>query len=178
MRGSAGNLIEFTLMNWIPLWPNHHAMFIKQIIIGLVFMFIWFGVFYFLIKKFDIKTPGREDMNIKLYSKSDYKEKMAKEKGSLEDVSSNDANTVKAIKFLSLLGGKANIEFVTNCASRLRVKVKDEKLVASAENFKEVGAHGLVEKGNAFQIIVGLDVPIVRERFEELIKEENLNEKS
>lgn len=170
--GSAGNLIEFTLMNWIPLWPTQHAMYIKQIIIGLCFTVIWFVVFYFLIKKFNLKTPGREDAEIRLYNKKDYKEMQEKEKQKENSATlskGNDINTVKATEFLDLLGGKENINTVTNCATRLRVNVKDGSIVENAEKFKDAGAYGLVGKGNAFQVIVGMDVPIVRERFEELI---------
>lgn len=175
VSGSAGNLTEFMLMNWIPLWPTQHSMFIKQIIIGLCFTFIWFIVFYFLILKFDIKTPGREDENIKLYSKKDYKEKNNKNTISKNEIKEmDDKNLVKAKAFLEFLGGKDNIKDVTNCATRLRVSVLDNKLVADTEKFKSVGAHGVVRNGNAFQIIVGLDVSIVRDRFEKLLENKNL----
>lgn len=167
--GSAGNLIEFTLMNWVPLWQNHSAMFIKQILIGLVFSGIWFVVFYYLITLRDIKTPGREDADIKLYSKADYNEKISHEKNITSSSEKTDQNLFKAQEFLTLLGGKTNIKDVTNCASRLRVSVHDDSIVASADHFKEVGAFGLVSKGTSYQIIVGLDVPIVRERFEGLL---------
>ena len=53
--------------------------------------------------------------------------------------------------------------------TRLRVTVKDPALVVSADEFKIMGAHGLVEKGKAFQVIVGLSVPQVREEFEKLL---------
>ena len=71
---------------------------------------------------------------------------------------------------IEALGGRNNIEHVTNCATRLRVTVKDVNLVKDAEVFKEGGAHGLVKKGNAIQIIVGLSVPQVKAKFEELLK--------
>ncbi|HRM91379.1 MAG TPA: glucose PTS transporter subunit EIIB, partial [Thomasclavelia ramosa] len=58
---------------------------------------------------------------------------------------------------------------VTNCATRLRVSVKDETLVQPVGVFKKAGAHGLVAKGKAFQVIVGLTVPYVREEFEKLL---------
>lgn len=166
--GSAGNLIEFTLMNWIPLWGNHSAMFIKQIAIGLVFSVIWFVVFYYLIIKFNIKTPGREDSKIKFYSKTEYKNKNI-EIDAKEEPVDNDKHGDLAAGILSLLGGSENIKDVTNCASRLRVNVHEGSIVQDASLFREIGAFGLVRNGNAVQIIVGLDVPIVRERFEELL---------
>ena len=67
------------------------------------------------------------------------------------------------------LGGKDNIENLTNCATRLRVSVKDENKLLSDSVFREAGAHGVVRKGKAIQIIVGLSVSQVRDEFEELL---------
>lgn len=173
VNGSAGNLIEFVLMNWVPLWPTQSGMFITQIVIGLIFTFIWFVVFYVLIKKFDIKTPGREDDTdeMRLYSKADYKSKQAsKGSASNETAGDDDMHLVRATDFLALLGGAENIVDVTNCATRLRVNVKDGALVAEEKAFKAAGAYGLAASGNAFQVIVGLDVPFVRDRFEKLLE--------
>ena len=126
----------------------------------------------FIIEKFDFKTPGREDDDeeVKLVSKAEYK-------ASKEDTSNDPTGNIevkggdagKAAAFLAALGGKDNIESVTNCATRLRVSVKDETLVQPVGVFKKAGAHGLVAKGKAFQVIVGLTVPYVREEFEKLL---------
>ena len=62
---------------------------------------------------------------------------------------------------------------MNNCATRLRITVKDETLVQPDEVFRSGGAHGVVRNGNAFQVIVGLDVPQVREQFETLMNTEN-----
>jgi PTS system arbutin-like IIC component len=101
-----------------------------------------------------------------LYTKADYKAKKAasEEKGAGEDV-----RDTKAKAFLEALGGKDNIQDVTNCATRLRITVKDPALVQDSKVFVASGAHGLVNKGKAIQVIVGLSVPQVRQRFEELL---------
>ena len=75
----------------------------------------------------------------------------------------------QAAAFLDDLGGKNNIVDVTNCATRLRVTVKDDSKIAGVGTFTEYGAHGLVHNGTAIQVIVGLSVPQVRERFEALL---------
>ena len=80
------------------------------------------------------------------------------------------SQTLKTSLLLPLVGGIDNITKVTNCATRLRVTVKDVNLVKDVDAFKEGGAHGLVKKGNAIQIIVGLSVPQVKAKFEELLK--------
>ncbi|MNI98203.1 PTS system maltose-specific EIICB component [compost metagenome] len=76
---------------------------------------------------------------------------------------------MKAELFLAALGGKENIQDVTNCATRLRITVKDSTKIASDTVFKEAGAHGLVKNGDAIQVIVGLSVPTIREEFENLL---------
>ena len=108
-----------------------------------------------------MKTPGRGDdaEPDKLYTKADYKQKVA-----------GDERDRKAAAFLEALGGKNNIVDVTNCATRLRVTVKDDSLVKDTNVFMAAGAHGLVHNGCAIQVIVGLSVPQVRERFEALLQ--------
>lgn len=154
----AGGLIEFIAINWIPLGGTYYTTYIKQIVVGIIFIGIYYIVFKTVIERFNIKTPGREDdtEDVKFYSKADYKVK--NENGG--------ANAERAAAFLELLGGPVNIADVTNCATRLRVSVKDVTLVQDVSAFKAVGAHGLVINDKAIQIIVGLDVPAVREEFE------------
>lgn len=164
----AGGLIEFIAINWIPLGSVYYMTYIKQILVGIVFIGIYYIVFKTLILKFDIKTPGREDKEeVKFFSKADYKEKKGK-------VNQKEGNPFfqRAADFLDALGGPSNIKDVTNCATRLRLNVNDISLVQDAAVFKASGAHGLVVKGNAVQVIVGMDVASVREEFETLLGSE------
>lgn len=165
-----GGLINWFALNWIPLGKYHFNTYLAQVIIGLIFSAIWYFLFKFLIEKYNLKTPGREsdEEEAKLYSKNEYKE-MKEKDASKEDSKRNNKNAEKAELFLMLLGGKENIEDVTNCATRLRITVKDESKVATVADFKKAGAHGLVVNGKAIQVIVGLSVPTVREEFENLV---------
>lgn len=159
-----GGVLDCALFqNWIPLWANHWSTYVTQIVIGLCFTAVWFVVFRFLIIKLNLKTPGRGDEPAKLYRKADYKAKKAGEKNA-------DERDLKAAAFLQALGGSSNIVDVTNCATRLRVTVKDDSKIAPVDVFMEGGAHGLVHNGCAIQVIVGLSVPQVRARFEELLQ--------
>ena len=158
-----GGVIEFAAMNWIPLFSSHASTYIAQFVIGILFTGIYFVVFTWMIKKFGYKTPGREDETeeVRLYSKADYREKQAAEK------SGSASGTAE--KILDAMGGKNNIAELTNCATRLRVTVKDENLVKDASVFKLAGAHGIVKKGKSLQVIIGLSVPSVREDIEKLL---------
>ncbi|GAB6138640.1 alpha-glucoside-specific PTS transporter subunit IIBC [Halanaerobaculum tunisiense] len=163
-----GGLIEWLAQNWLPLFTYHPGTYITQIIIGLSFTAIYFFVFRYLILKFDLATPGREaeDEETKLYTKEDYKEK---QDSSTEDETNNSSRDSKAQAFLEALGGSENIADVTNCATRLRISVEDETKLADNSVFKDAGAHGVVRDGKAIQIIVGLSVSQVRDKFEELL---------
>lgn len=160
----------------VPMASNHLNAVLLFFGVGLVFSVIYFFIFRFAILKWNIKTPGREDTGeAKMFKKADYREKRAKEKnkqshdqGSSDNdpIADLDPNAQKAIHFLEGLGGGNNITNINNCATRLRVSVADESLVAEDGFFKQYGAHGLVKNGKALQVIVGLDVPQVREYFE------------
>lgn len=178
MMGVSGDfcsgILQSAALNWIPLGGKHMMTYAIQFGVGFIFSFIWYIVFKFLILKFDFKTPGREsnDEETKLISKAEYK-KIKQNQKSLNDVESKEdalsEEAKKAIRFLEAMGGKDNIADVTNCATRLRVTLKDDALLSSVEVFKKAGAHGLVHKGKAIQVIVGMSVPVVRDEFEKLL---------
>ncbi|SDC35809.1 PTS system maltose-specific IIB component, Glc family /PTS system maltose-specific IIC component, Glc family [Pelagirhabdus alkalitolerans] len=165
--GLSGNFqtgfIDFIFQNWLPLGGNHYMIYIIQFLVGLGFMALYVVIFSALIKKFDFKTPGRSD-DLSLKTKKDYK--ASKKDG--ESTGSVDQDLASA--YLEALGSKDNIESVTNCATRLRVKVKDPEQVESDAVFMDIGAAGVVRSGQNLQVIVGLRVPQVRGYIEELIK--------
>lgn len=165
-----GGLLDFLFLNWVPMFKNHKGTVFTQIIIGVIFSAIYFIVFRTLILKMDLKTPGRDDddEDPKLFTKADYKAK--KGEGAVAGGASDDQYMDQAIIILEALGGKDNIEELNNCATRLRVSVKDDSVLAKDAAFKAGGAHGVVRKGKAIQVIIGLTVPQVRERIENLIK--------
>lgn len=166
----SGGLIEMSALNFIPLAANHWMSYVIALVIGLIFTAIWFVVFRFLILKFDFKTPGREDDEeaVSFKSKEDYRNKQA---GLTQDSAEAalSRRTLLASTLLEMVGGKENVVDVTNCMTRLRLNVHDESLVAEDADFKRVGTSGAIKNGKSVQIIIGLNVPRVREAFEELL---------
>ena len=159
----SGGLIEMSSLNFIPLMNSHWKEYLLLLVIGLVYTGIYFAVFRFLILKFDFKTPGREESDeTKFYSKAEFR---AKQAGNVE----MDKKTMLAAMIMEGLGGAENIVDVTNCATRLRINVKDETLVKDDAYFKGVGSHGISKNGKAMQVIVGMSVPSVREKFENIM---------
>jgi PTS system arbutin-like IIC component len=148
-------------------------MIFTQIGIGLVFTGVWFLVFRAVILRLNLKTPGREDSEIKLYSKADYQaQKNATGHGKPSSAQGQAAG------YLQALGGHANILDLNNCATRLRITLSDMALTQSDDIFKALGAHGVVRRGNAIQVIVGLHVPQVRDQIETLIKHDAFTQSS
>ena len=169
VRGDFGDgLLAFLSTNWIPLFKNHWLTYVWQILVGLGFSCIWFFTFRFFILKFDLPTPGREKDSdeIKLYTKKDYQQK-------LEDAKKNGIKinpfTQKAMQYIDALGGQDNLKELNNCATRLRVTVKDASLLYKEEHFKEIGAYGVVVRGDAIQVIIGGDVVMIRSQMDELV---------
>lgn len=161
-----GGLIEFVTGNWIPLLGNHTSMVVTQIVIGLSFTAIYFVVFKFLIIKFDVPIAGRSNGEMKLHTKEDFNHKHGiTGKGT----KGSSPLQVQAIETIEGLGGAENLEDLSNCATRLRVTVKDPNKVASAEYFMSSGAVNLVKNGNAVQVIIGLSVPQLREECEKIV---------
>lgn len=89
--------------------------------------------------KFNLKTIGREDEEME-------KTMMSSEKTSLSETAS---------KVLEGLGGKDNITYIDACASRLRVNLKQIEVIKSDAYFKNLGASGILKKGNSVQIVFG-----------------------
>lgn len=143
--------IDFLLYN-LPLgigkthWPTY-------IMIGVAEFFVYYLVFRVLITKLDLKTLGRETagMEMKLHSKAEYKEKVAKEKKAGKGGSDIDAALI-----VEALGGADNIVKVDNCFTRLRLIVKDSSIVKDDVLKQDTGASAVVKKGEAVQVVYGL----------------------
>ncbi|PFG15412.1 N-acetylglucosamine-specific PTS transporter subunit IIBC [Bacillus sp. es.036] len=116
------------------------------LVIGLIYGVIYFVVFYFLIKKLNLKTPGREDEDMSIEAPSP---------------SEGDKYDVMAGHFIRSIGGIDNISSIDNCTTRLRLQMNDMSKVDEAE-LKRYGARGVVKVNNRnLQIIVGTDVEFV-----------------
>lgn len=173
-----GGLIEMTSYNFLPLSVNHWQSYLLLLVIGLAFSGIWYVSFRYIILKRNLETPGREalDEEAKLISKDEY-HALRKEEGSFTEDTDSDPKASKepagalskAAGYLEALGGKENIDNVTNCMTRLRVTVKEPTLVAEEAEFKKHGAFGLMKNEKNIQIVDGTSVLYTREEFEELL---------
>ena len=154
----SGGIIDLTLFGI--LQGNAKTNWIWVVIVGLIYAVLYYLVFYFLITKLNLKTPGREadDEETKLYTRADYNEKRAQ--------GENDATSAL---ILNGLGGKGNITDIDCCATRLRITVKDSSKV-NEDDLKKSGASGVVVKGNGVQVIYGPQVSVIKSRFEDFLE--------
>ncbi len=159
----SGGLLDLFLFG--VLQGNEKTSWMRIIPVGIIYFFLYYFIFSFLIKKFDLKTPGREDDNeeTRLYSKADY---LAKKDGDKADANVTDE---KSDLIMKGLGGKANISDVDCCATRLRVTVKKSELVNDAM-LKASGASGVVHKGTGVQVIYGPAVTVVKSNLEDYLE--------
>ena len=135
--------------------------------LGIAYAVIYYFLFRFLIVKFNLKTPGREDEDedTKLYTKADYQ---AKNADGTAATSGPLKGTDRANAIISALGGADNLVRVDNCATRLRLEVKDSSVVNDAA-LKATGAVGVLKKGEGVQVIYGPTVSIIKTEMEETL---------
>lgn len=119
--------------------------------IGLVYFALYFFLFTFLIKRFNLKTPGRED---------EVDEADIKITGTPDEV---------ALKYVEFLGGPSNIEFCDACITRLRLKLKDPSLI-NESGLKKLGSSGVFKMQNNVQVVVGTHAEFVAQDINKVIK--------
>lgn len=142
------------LLGWAnPMAQNPWAL----LLMGACWFVVYFVVFRFLILRFDLKTPGREDEE--------------------EDAEGEDGSTAQgeekylatATTFLGALGGKDNILDLENCATRLRMQVADTSVI-DEKALKRAGAAATMKPGGgSVQVIYGLNVQFVKDAMDQLM---------
>lgn len=151
--GFSAGLIDFVLSSRLPL-ANMPYMLLVQ---GLVFGVIYYFLFRFLITKFNLMTPGREEDD-------------AEGESDTVNVTGREKFAVMAAKIYEGLGGDANVTSVDNCITRLRIEVKDMSKV-DQNKIKSTGVPGINVIGNtSIQVIVGTQVQFVADEIEKIRK--------
>ena len=124
--------------------------------LGIAAFIVFFVVFDFAIRKFDLKTPGREDEDEEIESEKKI------------TLKSNDY-TALATAVLEGVGGKDNVTGLDYCATRLRFEVKDSTNVKEKE-IKAAGAAGVIRPSKTTcQVIIGPKVQFVYDEVKKLM---------
>lgn len=144
-----GYTFSASLIDYVVGASNMKNSLYLWVIVGPAIAALYFGVFYWLIGLMDIKTPGRD-----------------------ADDSDMAATAVpasqKAAEILAALGGKANLDHLDACITRLRLTVHNPAMV-NQERLKQIGAAGIMASGNNFQVIFGVESDSLKEEIKSLM---------
>ncbi|MCA0150221.1 glucose-specific PTS transporter subunit IIBC [Rossellomorea vietnamensis] len=143
----SGGLIDYILFGLIN--PQTNAWIV--IPVGIVFAFIYYFGFRFAIRKFNLMTPGREDVD--------------------EDEDDAPASSAGDLPYniLDAMGGQENIAHLDACITRLRVSVNDVKQV-DKNRLKKLGASGVLEVGDNIQAIFGPKSDTIKSQMQDIIR--------
>lgn len=164
----SGGLIDMFLFGIMQ--GNRKTSWIWIVVVGVVYFIVYYFLFTLLIKKMDLKTPGRDDSDeVRLYNRSDVEAKKGKNDWQ-NDKSANEEAADKISQMIcNGLGGKKNISDVDCCATRLRCTVFKSELV-NDDILKASGASGVIHKGNGVQIIYGPKVTVIKSNLEDYLE--------
>ena len=120
--------------------------------LGIAAFLVFYLVFLFAIKKWDLKTPGRED----------------DQEGEMKIELAGDDYTTMAQIILEGVGGADNLTSIDHCITRLRLEVKD-RLLVDEKKIKSSGISGVIRPGKtSVQVVVGPKVQFVYDEFKKL----------
>ena len=162
----SGGFLDFFLFGI--LQGNEKTSWMRVIPVGIIYFCLYYFIFKYLIKKFDFKTPGREDddTETKLYTKADVN---ARKEAQTDGTTSADKEDARSEAITRGLGGKKNISDVDCCATRLRCTVHEPGRVNDSI-LKATGASGVVHKGNGVQVIYGPNVTVIKSNLEDYLE--------
>ena len=149
---SAG-FIDFFLSLRVPIANQPLMLLVLDLAMGVIYYF----TFLFVIKKFNLMTPGREE------------DTGVAENGEVGTVSTGDNRfATLANQLYQALGGAANVVSIDNCTTRLRLYVKDTAKVDQGK-IKATGVPGLkVIDAKNIQVIVGTEVQFVADEMKKI----------
>ncbi len=134
LGGRLGHTFSHGVIDYILFYPMAERPWLV-LILGPIYAVIYYFVFYYAIKWFNLQTPGREK--------------------EIKETAASAAEGDEMSRLLTLaFGGKSNITELDACITRLRVTVRDLSLANQAK-LKELGATGVLLVGNSMQAIFG-----------------------
>ena len=144
---SAG-FIDYLSFGILPSFNGYKTNFLNAIIIGIPMGLIYYFTFRFVIRRFDVKTPGRTEVTASADDKTD---------------------TEIATEIIGLLGGAHNIDSVGSCITRLRLEVAKSDAV-DKDGLNGLGARGVVFVGdNGIQVIFGARAQFIAQTMSTMI---------
>ncbi|MGF7134375.1 PTS system N-acetylglucosamine-specific IIC component [Paraburkholderia sp. EB58] len=131
------------------------------LVIGAIYAVVYYGLFRFFIRKFNMATPGREpaaaEEQVESFDKGGFVAPAAA------------AAVPRAVRYIAALGGAANLSIVDACTTRLRLSVVDPSKVSETD-LKTIGARGVLKRGaTSVQVIIGPEADIIADEIRTVI---------
>jgi PTS system N-acetylglucosamine-specific IIC component len=132
--------------------------------LGVIYAVVYYGLFRFFIRKFNMATPGREpagaDEQVESFDKGGFVAPVA---------AATAATAPRAQRYIAALGGAANLSIVDACTTRLRLSVVDPSKVSESD-LKTIGARGVLKRGaTSVQVIIGPEADIIADEIRTVI---------
>ena len=159
-------LIDYILYGVLP--GNAKTNWILLIPVCLGYFVLYYYLFRWVILRWNLKTPGREDddtQETKLYTKADYQAKQAAQKENAAKQADGLEYDEQMENIITGLGGLDNMENPECCATRLRLNVQDSSKIDKAL-LKKSGAVGVIVNGNAVQVVYGPVVSTIKPKLQ------------
>ena len=129
-----------------------------MLIVGLIYGIVYFLVFRFAIRKWNLKTPGRETVP----------EGPKEITPAPNPIKENVEESSRGAKYLAALGGKENIKTLGACATRLRLEVFDSTRI-DANTLKNLGVRGIINKEGIVQVIIGPEADLINDEIHQIM---------
>lgn len=129
-----------------------------MLIVGVSYGVLYFFLFRFAIRKWNLKTPGREALP----------EAPKETTPAPSPVKENTEESSRGAKYLAALGGKENIKTLGACATRLRLEVVDGTKV-DTNTLKNLGARGVINKEGIVQVIIGPEADLINDEIHQVM---------
>lgn len=157
-----GMTFSHGLIDFIVLYPKSTNAWMLWVL-GPIWAVLYFGLFTFIIKKFNLKTPGREDATA---------ESLGENNAAIDSKTDSFSE-----KLVAALGGASNIKALDSCITRLRVQLESTTNI-KAEPFKKLGATNSVIMGNGVQVIFGPRSENIKIQLEQYLNNPQLKNKT
>ena len=132
----------------LPSFNGYQTNFLNAVIVGIPMALIYYFTFRFVIRRFDVKTPGRTEVTA---------------------VADDKTDSELATEIIAMLGGAQNIDSVGSCITRLRLEVAKSEMV-DKDGLNGLGARGVVFVGDSgIQVIFGARAQFIAQTMSTMI---------
>ena len=166
----SGGLIDWVIYGGIQIQYGSNAWW--SLLFGLVYAPIYYFLFLYVIKKYNIATPGRGD-NTKLFTKQDYQAQQAEKAQQAVAVAGHtlNADQILALNVVKAYGGFSNIKNVDACITKLRIQVDNQDIV-DTNKLMQLGAHGTIKpSAQSVYAVFGPDADLIKNKIKDLMKD-------